>query len=171
MRSENHPYLMGALRFIKHLFYRNKPNESGNDESQIGYLLLIGEFGEELRGGIRIDLVRSMWDPKDLGKPVLPVDVGLDVLLTDYWEVRQERHDPQKTAERYKFWCAICEEFQPLTNIDYERYGHDEAIFFICQTCKKAAPRDVKETRMRHLYEIGRDLIVAPDIKSNRHAE
>ncbi len=149
IRDKNHPYLMGMIRFLGEL-YKNPSKDK---------LILMGEFGEELRGGIRIDLVKrfQQW----LGsRRILPVDVGLDVLLYDC-KVSKGMEDNSQNIQ-YEFLCALCDKHRPLTEIDYLRFGPDEAIFYTCKTCKKAIPSDVRDTRLRQLYDIGRELRTLP---------
>ena len=152
IREVNHLYLLGAIRFLKKLEYPKIEAISKNQK-----LILLGEFGEELRGGIRIDLAKRFQGDAPSDWPILPVDVGFDVLLYDYNEINQEPGD------RFKFQCALCDEHRPIKEIDYFRFGQDEAIFYICKTCKKATPADVRQTKLRKLYEIGRELRTLPD--------
>ena len=143
MREQSHPYLPGMLRFLKG-FQEKRPADKET-------LILVGEFGEELRGGIRIDIVNRLRNIIPKKWQILPVDVGLDVIL------RGEK------KEAYKFVCAICNKSRPLGKIRYERYGYDEAIFYVCQTCQKATPSDVSQDQLRKLYEVGRELRVLPN--------
>ena len=158
VRKENHLYLMGMIRFIKTLY----ASESDND---IEKLILIGEFGEELRGGIRIDLIKRIQDGiyKNIEKDwrILPLDVGLDVLLHDYSSF--ENHEDSPINCRFRFRCALCDKHCSINEVEYIRFGHDEAIFHICKTCSKAEPDDVRETKLRALYEVGRELRTLSD--------
>ena len=146
IREKNHLYLMGMIRFL------NALGKYAGWSCQKDKLLLISEFGEELQGGIRIDLVRRLREMIAAHWQILPVDVGLDVLLN----------------KTYKFICTICNKEKPLSQIQYERYGYDEAIFYFCHTCVKARPWDVRQDRMRQLYEIGKELEVLPP-EQERH--
>ena len=170
MRKKNHPYLMGLIRFLRKM----------NPDSR--KLILIGEFGEELRGGIRADLVNRlqkglMGEQKEtcsilpylrkfminehLSKMVaqrktwsiLPVDVGLDVVFHSYNPNDNKTNDPP-----YMFLCAMCDTQQSLQEVEYVRFGQDEAIFYLCKTCFKAVPQDVQMNKLRQLYDIGREL-------------
>lgn len=149
IRRENHPYLMGTIRFLKKLGYPGNNFIDGIERRN--KLILIGEFGEELRGGIRTDIVKRLQGEGFSGWPIVPVDVGFDVLLYDYSKRGNE-------SGGIKFLCALCDEHRPITEIDYFRFGQDEAIFHICKTCKKATPDDVRQNKLRQLYEIGREL-------------
>lgn len=151
MRKENHPYLMGIMRFLFEL--RRLPNiASGLTENK---LILIGEFGEELRGGIRTDIVRRLKEGIVPDWPILPVDVGLDILLHDFSPSSDEGNGNNHV---FKFLCRLCDHYHKVTNVDYIRFGRDEAIFHVCSTCKKADPEDVRYTKLQRLYEIGREL-------------
>lgn len=145
IRSENHPYLMGMIRFLREIYKEPRKKK----------LILMGEFGEELRGGIRTDLVKRLQQGLTKEWQMVPVDVGLDILLHNYAE------SDQRSSE-FEFLCALCEKSRPLSEIDYFRFGQDEAIFYICKTCIKATPADVRQTRLRKLYDIGRELQTLP---------
>jgi ribonuclease BN (tRNA processing enzyme) len=154
IRKENHPYLMGTIRFLKKLGYPEITSTcKGNHK-----LILLGEFGEELRGGIRTDLVKRFQGDAPSHWPIVPVDVGFDVLLYEY-----STSTKKDSKGGFKFLCALCDEHRPIEVIDYFRFGQDEAIFHICKTCKKATPDDVRQLKLRKLYEIGRDLRTLPD--------
>ncbi|GBE51621.1 beta-lactamase superfamily domain protein [bacterium BMS3Bbin14] len=141
IRSKNHPYLMGMIRFLREIYKEPRKDK----------LILMGEFGEELRGGIRTDIVKRLQQGLTRDWQIVPVDVGLDILLHSYAEGDQP-------IGKFEFLCALCDKHRPLSEIDYFRFGQDEAIFYICKTCKKATPADVRQTRLGQLYEIGREL-------------
>lgn len=150
---------MGIIRFLKKLGYPKIPPDFKNQK-----LILLGEFGEELRGGIRTDLVKRLQGDALSNWPILPVDVGFDVLLYDYRTPNQSYHKNAKESDDgFKFLCALCDEHRPIKEIDYCRFGQDEAIFYICKTCIKATPADVRQTQLRQLYDIGRELRTLPD--------
>lgn len=152
IRKKNHPYLMGMIRFLRELYEQQPENKK---------LILIGEFGEELRGGIRTDLVKRLRQGLTKKWRMLPVDVGLDILLHDYGNHRAQEGN-SKISE-FEFLCALCDKHRPISEIDYFKFGPDEAIFYTCKTCKKAHPIDVRDTRLRKLYEIGRELRTLPN--------
>lgn len=136
---------MGMIRFLREIYKK----------SQTKKLILMGEFGEELRGGIRTDLVKRLQLGLTREWQIVPVDVGLDILLHNYAEGTQP-------ISKIKFLCALCDKPRLLSEIDYFRFGQDEAIFYICKTCIKATPADVRQTRLRQLYDIGRGLRTFP---------
>ncbi|MFX0197165.1 MAG: MBL fold metallo-hydrolase [Candidatus Hodarchaeota archaeon] len=137
VREKNHPYMMGMLHFLTEI-----DGWKCNDKKR---LILMSEFGEEMRGKIRIDLVERLKQAyKHIN--VLPVDVGIDVLLSAVDE----------DAPRVR--CVQCEHFVPLGNADFRTYGHDEALFCVCGTCRKSTPLNVLQERLHELYEVGRSL-------------
>ncbi|TRZ89769.1 MAG: MBL fold metallo-hydrolase [Methanosarcinales archaeon] len=143
IRDENHLYLMGLIRFLRSLC------GNSNDKNK---LILIGEFGEELRGGIRTDITKRLQYAIKGAPPILPVDVGLDILFP-------EKSNSDSIANNsFRFMCAICEMPHSIDHIEFYRFGHDEAIFYLCKTCLKATPSDVRQTKLQQLYEIGREL-------------
>lgn len=158
IREKNHLYLMGMIRFLKAL------NDNIDTPVNNKKLILMSEFGEELQGGIRVDVVRRL--EKRMNSKlwqILPVDVGLDILLRTEKKTKG-KEQPNETKE-HEFICIICNKPQPLKNIKYECYGYDEAIFYLCRTCLNARPWDVRQDRMRQLYETGRELKVLPEQK------
>lgn len=150
IRNKNHPYLMGLLRLLHSIYLTSESDKRRR-------LILLSEFGEELRGGIRVDLIKRLQKTYGSWLDFLPVDVGLDVQLYKTPEKNAKDNNLSK-----KVWCVQCDEFVDLEEADFERYGHDEALFCVCKTCKKSTPQNVLWDRLRHLYEVGRELRPAP---------
>jgi hypothetical protein len=46
--------------------------------------------------------------------------------------------------------------------VQYITFGQDEAIFYVCSTCCKSAPDDVRQDKLRQIYESGRELRMLP---------
>jgi len=136
-----HPYLFGLLRWIKAI-KMSKNNKNG--------LILLSEFGEELKGGIRIDLIRrlnKMFSDKKQ-RVCIPVDIGLNVVLGRN----------RSSANPYQVWCSGCESFVNATDIRYRHFGYgrgDEALFYFCETCLKSRPTNILRDKMRHICELG----------------
>ena len=147
IREKNHPYLMGMLHFLTEIW---KTKRLGNKP-----LIFMSEFGEELRGRIRLDLIERL--KKTYGLDIVPVDVGLDVLLTCESKC-EDPSIPKEKDNKPKVWCVQCRHFVILDDADFIHYGHDEALFCVCKTCKKATPDNVLQERLRALYEVGRRL-------------
>jgi len=57
-----------------------------------------------------------------------------------------------------KIYCCSCERFVEPEKIDYEVYSHEEAIFYICKTCKRSKSIDVRHTIYQKYHESGREL-------------
>ncbi len=150
VKGKNHPYLPGALRLLSSL-----AGLSGGGRRP---LVLLSEFGEELRGGIRLDLCDRLRRFYGTQLDFLPVDIGLDVLL---WKAEHNKggNDPQN-APRVR--CTQCDDFVPLKKVEFERYGEDEGLYCVCSTCRRAVPADVLQHRMHLLYEVGSELRTAP---------
>lgn len=149
VKEENHPYLVGMLRLLSGL-YRYEYRKS---EEELKQLILLGEFGEELRGGIRIDLVKRLRQAYGNYLAFLPLDVGMDIQL---WPKSDPKGGKNHTTQ--KVWCVQCEEFVDIEEADFERYGVDEALYCVCKTCRKATPLNVLQDRLHQLYEVGREL-------------
>lgn len=188
MRRKNHPYLFGEILFLQEWKEEfNKHNKKA--------LILISEFGEEMKGQIRSDLIKRFNHPgfsssgtgcwADLGRQVtkstscrwlnsiksfltdsecdessmckksakniftMPVDVGfrLSVPLTN-----RDNDLPGKVH------CVVCDNFIVPEKIDYEVYSHEEAMFYLCETCKRSVSIDVKHSIYQKYHEKGRDI-------------
>lgn len=165
-KEKNHPYLVGVLHFLTEIYNR----VLNSCDKKWPRLILLSEFGEELRGKIRLDLVKRLnraYDPLR----VLPVDVGLDVLLCSSKNIERRKDSyssgngrvPNKKAficngEFLKVWCVVCNSFVKMEQVDFEAHGHDEALFCVCKTCRKSTPLNVLQERLKSLHEIGRRL-------------
>jgi len=157
IQEKNHPYLMGMLHFLREVWTWTTRRQDNKP------LVLISEFGEELRGRIRLDLIDRL--KRTYGLNILPVDIGLDVLLAfdsncEDLAIRRlkDRKDWKSESNLPAVWCVQCRRFIPLEDVDFTHYGHDEALFCVCATCKKATPHNVLQERLRVLYEVGRRL-------------
>ncbi len=88
-------------------------------------LIILSEFGEELRGGLRVDLASRLQHVFKV--TVLPADVGLRVGVKDQ-SVR----------------CAICRQYvhaaavRPIAVSD-----EDEALLFVCKDCYRARQHEL----------------------------
>ena len=67
VQKEGHPYLIGLVRILSSLYKCDKERIP---------LILLSEFGEELRGKIRVDLIRQLMRVYGDKMNFLPVDVG-----------------------------------------------------------------------------------------------
>lgn len=152
IRDKNHPYLVGMLHFLTEISNckreRKKP------------LILMSEFGEELRGKIRLDFIDRLKKAYGTTIDILPVDVGLDVLLALDSQKCKDLSVSNRINSRPQVWCVQCKHFVSLDpdDVAFIHYGHDEALFCVCKTCKKATPHEVLQERLRALYEVGRRL-------------
>jgi ribonuclease BN (tRNA processing enzyme) len=151
--KKDHPYLAGLIRLLSSL--RSESRVKRKTEGKLKQLILVSEFGEELRGGIRVNLIERLKLAYKDALSFLPIDVGMDVQLLP----REKREDDNRVASNeQKVWCIQCEQFVAIDAAKFERYGVDEALFCFCETCRKATPLNVMQDRMRQLYEVGRDL-------------
>jgi len=151
IRGKNHPYLMGMLHFLTEIFKTKRKNKKP--------LILMSEFGEEMRGGIRLDFVGRLKKTYDDTLDILPVDIGLDVLLACHSSNEcKDRSTSNGTNANPKVWCVQCKHFVALDDAAFIPYGHDEALFCVCKICKKATPVNVLQEGLCALYEVGRRL-------------
>ena len=175
MRTKGHPYLFGEILFWQDWLKIFKENGKKT-------LMLMSEFGEEMKGKIRFDLAQRFNKPregkccwtavktskckhvKDCEKGarnmiVIPVDVGLRI------SIPLEKEDDLKEKSRtgndehpHKIHCAVCDDFVGPNEIDYQVYSHEEAIFYICQTCLRSTSLDVRHAIYQKYHEKGRDI-------------
>ena len=169
VKKKNHPYLFGLFRFLTEI--------SNFPEFNIIPLVFLGEFGEELRGRIRLDLYKRLKETysneenQKKNIPLLPLDVGLDVIL----HVDKLMNNSKLSLKNKKEWarlrklfknnnqsflvkCVVCENFVVLQQVDFETYGHDEALYCVCQTCLRSTPHNVLQDKLQDLYEVARPL-------------
>lgn len=156
IRDGNHPYMIGMLRLLSSL-----SRHSDRDKHSSQPLILISEFGEELRGQIRRDFVERLQKTYNNKLTFLPVDVGLTVHLCRRGEKPSNDGGNNCTC---KVWCVQCEKFVYIVDADFAIYGTDHAIYCVCKTCLKSTPTDVLQNRLRQLYEIGFDVRVSPEL-------
>lgn len=134
-RDENHLYLTGLSLFFDSLF-RNSSN------LKIG---IVSEFGEELKGGIRMDLYHKFddWFKERKGKSktipkCLPGDIGLrvDIFSGDVF-------------------CQTCQRYVDRKEINPIAYGKEEAICFVCNECQSVLSTYQIEEKLKDYCENG----------------
>ena len=109
-------YLPGVVWYLEELLRKDRKNGMPT-------MVLLSEFGEELAGGVRIDIaerLQAYTKEKSPGKVVvLPVDVGLRV-----------------TPSRHGILCSCCHLEQLWTTpFHCETSGAEEQIFYVCPWC------------------------------------
>jgi len=115
--TANHLLFFGTLDFIEHCSVKDEP------------LIIVGEFGEELKYGLRTDLCSKLRDEANKNKKekkkivCLPGDIGL------YIGIEEDRTK--------KVRCNFCEKFVDQKEIETFSYGREDAIHYICKTCDK----------------------------------
>ena len=150
VRENGHPYLIGMLRLLSS-YYKNLPEVEPTNKP----LVLVGEFGEELRGTIRTDFIQRLREVYRRKIAFLPVDVGLNVLMGKKDGAQGDSNDNRCAC---KVWCVQCDHFVNIDDADFELYGTDHALYCVCKTCRKATPINVLQDKLRQLYEVGIEL-------------
>ena len=150
VREKDHPYLVGMLRLLSSLY-----KSLSKAENKGMPLVLVGEFGEELRGTIRTDFIQRLQGIYKNKLAFLPVDVGMNVYLHRKGD-EQDKSGGNRCACRV--WCVQCDHFVNIDDADFELYGTDHALYCVCKTCRKAIPLNVLQDRLRQLYEVGLEL-------------
>lgn len=144
IEKKGHPYLFGLLRFLKQIKETKNQNK----------LILISEFGEELKGGIRIDLIHRLNHIlEDQDRVCLPVDIGLNLILAK----KKNGSESGEIKTPNLVWCFGCERFVKAGKIGYKHfgYGRDEALFYFCETCLKSKPQNVIQDKMCSICDKG----------------
>jgi hypothetical protein len=127
-------------RFItrtKHLYLPGTLMLSECSEDIENQLRIVSEFGEELKGGLRLDYTKRLADyvgkKYKLGKPapIIPSDTGLTVKVN--------------TRE---IMCTCCKGFYRYDFIEFESFGPNERLFSICSNCKRL----LSENQRQHIY-------------------
>ena len=150
VRENDHPYLIGMLRLLSRL-YKSLPEGNHSDMP----LVLVSEFGEELRGTIRNDFIQRLREVYKQRMGFLPVDVGLNVQMGKKGGAQGNSRDNRCAC---KVWCVQCNHFVNIDEADFELYGTDHALYCVCKTCRKATPVNVLQDSLRQLYEVGLEL-------------
>jgi ribonuclease BN (tRNA processing enzyme) len=121
IREAEHLYLPGLTRLICDLKNQNKNRASKNKDFP---LLVLSEFGEELRGGLRKDLAKRLASgvhEKDGFLPIVPADVGLRI------DIKNKR-----------IFCSVCHRHVTPEGIKAESVlPNEEALAFVCNDCRQ----------------------------------
>jgi len=156
--EQNHLYLAG----MANLFTCLKKSEKGKSGKK--KLVIISEFGEELKEGIRMDLFHKFDDwlrgknAKKKGKNnkeendrrCLPGDIGLTVDLVNG-----------------KILCHCCENYVLPENIEPVPYGQEEAICFVCKECNSVFSQHQISAKLNNYRVNGRPFKQAPTRKDD----
>ena len=122
--ESNHLLFFGTRNVIENC------NEKGKNT-----LIIVGEFGEELKYGLRKDLCERF--SSSTTAFCIPGDIGLYVGIG-------------KDGEK-KVRCNFCEEFVPQEeDIATFSYGREDAIHYICETCDKTLSELQKQAIIEH---------------------
>ena len=125
LTEKNHLYLPGISMLMCELDKHFKKSQAALSKKIKRPLIILSEFGEELRGGLRVDLASRL--QRVFKMTVLPADVGLRVGVNDQ-SVR----------------CAICRQYvnaaavRPVAVSD-----EDEALLFVCKDCCRARQHEL----------------------------
>jgi len=127
LRDKNHLYLPGTTRLICDL----RRHVEGTFP-----LMVLSEFGEELRAGLRVDLARRLSKrlPPKGGKPlpVLPADVGLRI-----------------DVENRTIFCCVCHRYVEFGRIEaMTALPDEEALAYVCEDC-----RELRKAELPRLLE------------------
>ncbi len=116
LAEKNHLYLPGLALLICDL---QKKSKNGFP------LMILSEFGEELRGGLRKDIAKRLsyfWKRGSQNPlPIIPGDVGLRI-----------------DVDLKKVFCCICHRYEEPKNIIPEIVLPDEeSMAYVCKDCKE----------------------------------
>ncbi len=141
-KEQNHLYLSGLSMFFDELLPKRK-NRNNKME-----LAIISEFGEELKGGIRMDLYHKFdnWFQSKGKARCIPGDIGLEIDLL-----------------HANIYCCCCQEFKSKDEISPIAYGKEEGLFFVCEECKSVLSSYQIEEKLKNNYENVRKLELADE--------
>ena len=149
VQDNDHPYFVGMLRLLSSYF-----DGAAKQNNKCKPLILVSEFGEELRGTIRTDFIGYLHKVYGGKLAFLPVDVGMSVQIINKDAVKDD--SDSKCAS--KVWCVQCNKFVNIDGAGFVLFGTDHALYCVCKTCQKATPVNVLQDRLRQLYEVGLEL-------------
>ena len=107
IQEENHLYWPGFSLLTR-------------DLANAAKLVVVSELGEELKGGLRTDMVGQLRG----GPSYLPEDIGLTIKLQPEPEVH----------------CCACGRTVAPGDIEYRSYGREESIYYVCKPCSTYRP-------------------------------
>lgn len=143
-QEQSHLYLSGLTMFFDELLPKEK-----DDDNRLE-LAVVSEFGEELKGGIRMDLYHKFdyWFQKrsNGNARCITGDIGTEIDLLNN-----------------KIFCVSCQEFKSKGGISPIAYGKEEAIFFVCGECKSVLSTYQIEKKLKEYCENGRKLELADE--------
>lgn len=96
-------------------------------------LIIVGEFGEELKYGLRDALCKKL---SSSSRQYLPCDIGLYIAID------------KKGTKRIR--CCFCESFVRPDEITTFSYGREDAIHYICKTCGNTLTNLQKQAVIEH---------------------
>ena len=120
--TANHLFFFGTLEVIESCANKVEP------------LIIVSEFGEELKYGLRTDLCKKL--SKETKFECLPSDIGLYIGIDE---------DGTK-----KVRCDFCDEFVKPDEIKTFSFGREDAIQYICQTCNNTLSELQKHAIIKH---------------------
>ena len=97
-------------------------------------LIIVGEFGEELKYGLRTDLCKKLRNSTDAY--CIPGDIGLYIGIGK---------DGTK-----KVRCNFCEEFIEQEDVITFSYGREDALQYICHSCNNTLSELQKQAIVEH---------------------
>ncbi len=121
--QSNHLLFLGTKYFIND--YIKKSQDT---------MIIVGEFGEELKYGLRRDLCRKL--SEGMETKCLPSDIGLYIGI-----------DKKGTK---KIRCNFCGEFVEEKEISTFSYGREDAIHYICKTCERTLSETQKQATIEY---------------------
>lgn len=121
--KSNHLLFFGTENIIS---YYNKTKKDS--------LIIVSEFGEELKYGLRVDLCHKLLTGKSID--CLPGDIGQYIII--------EKDGTKKVR------CNYCKHFIKPKEINTYSYGREDAIQYICQTCDNTLTELQKQAFIEH---------------------
>jgi len=124
--------IRGKIKEANHLLFYGSKDIIDNCKPDA--LVIVGEFGEELKYGLRTDLVKKL-NLSD-GPLCVPADAGLYLVITD--------------KKDKKIRCDFCRGFVSPEKIKVFAYGMEDSLHYICDACHHTLNESQKKTIIEH---------------------
>jgi len=179
IRKKNHPYLPGEILFLEQL------RKLGSSDERI---VVLSEFGEEMKGRLRKDLCERMnrcLQGEKNGCWQSFVEEKKDPLTIKRCKLcPSKRHRTIRTIpadvglrisilHKHKplVHCIMCDHFGDPDDMEWIAYGNEEALFYVCGPCSRSKPPDVLTGKYKTILEYGRPLRKPPVVRGKDDAK
>ncbi|HHY95717.1 MAG TPA: hypothetical protein GX513_12030 [Firmicutes bacterium] len=159
-----HLHLPGTLWFGLEASDRSSEEGPVAEDFDPGCLVIVSEFGEELKGGLRIELVKRMarfYRALNLGRQGKPGSRPEETAPDECKSIGRRRlsmlaGDIGLTVDPVKkmIKCSCCGHFYPWSlGFTQEAFGAAEQIFYVCPACSSTISPNQMHERFGQMHE------------------